>query len=154
MTLAFFLDANCVNARQKNDALNQLESYRDRNMVTLMYADKVHAEARHGSQKRSDKVQEFSFAELDPVFGENLEVKGQIEDILCPGGAKTANERNDIWAVYVAERLQWPLVTMDGASKSQPGGILGRAPQLAALGVEVITPQQALDRVRAAEHAV
>ena len=55
---------------------------------------------------------------------------------------------NDVDAVYHAERLGWPLITMDGNSRSQPGGILGHRDELNAIGIEVVTPQQAVARVR------
>ena len=54
--------------------------------------------------------------------------------------------------VFTAQKYGGYLVTNDGASKTQPGGILGAAARLAELGVRVITDVAACrlveDRVR------
>lgn len=148
LELCFFLDANCVNARQRVQALNELEQWRERGAITLIYSNTTHAEAAFGNPRREEKVSDFTWTELNES-GENPEVHRAIEAILYPVGPKNQNEKNDVLAVYQAERLRWPLITLDGASKSQPGGILGRAAMLAKLGVEVLTPEQALSRVKA-----
>jgi hypothetical protein len=144
----FYLDANCVNARQLHAVLNELETLRARGQVTLIYADVTYLEAAHASSARTAKASGYSYTKVDPVWGENEATKQAIEAVLFPEGATNQNQRNDVLAVYHAERLHWPLITMDGASRSQPGGILGRTAQLAAIGIEVITPEQALERVR------
>jgi hypothetical protein len=144
----FYLDANCVNAGQLHAVLNELESLRKLGHVTLIYADVTYREAACASTARMAKASGYSHTKIDPVWGENENTKEAIEAILFPGGANNQNQRNDVLAVYQAERLHWPLITMDGASKSQPGGILGRTGELAAIGLEVLTPEQALERVR------
>lgn len=146
----FFLDANCINARQQNPTLNELENFRAEGFVTLVFTEATHREAGIGKQERTDKAAGFSYTKFEPFCDGNEHTKLAIEFILFPAGAKTDNHRNDVLAVYHAERLRWPLVTMDGASKKQPGGILGRAAELATLGIEVISPECALARVRAA----
>lgn len=148
--LKFYLDANCVNARQRNEALNALERARAHGQVTLVYSDVAHCEASVGGAARSHKAATYSYTRFEPLCEGNEDTKAAIEEVLFPGGAKSENERNDVLAVYHAERLHWPLVTMDGASKTQPGGILGRSAELAQLGIEVITPECAYARVRAA----
>lgn len=140
----FLLDANCVNARQLNGDLNQLERWYEDGSVTLLYPEVTYAEARHRSAMRAEKVDRYTWVELLPEH-DNPEVERAIEHILFPQGVRTLNERNDVRAVYYAQRLAYPLVTMDGGSKKQPGGILGRAFQLAAeLDVEVIPPSAAV----------
>ncbi|MBE0550152.1 MAG: hypothetical protein IH627_21335 [Rubrivivax sp.] len=142
----FFLDANCVNTRQKNDALNRLEALRKQRLITLLYADVTHSEAGHGSQTRTDKAASYTYTKFEPYCEGNDATKRAIEIVLFPEGARTQNQKNDVLAVYHAERLRWPLVTMDGASNTQPGGILGNAGKLEKLGVEVLTPEQAIER--------
>lgn len=152
--LCFFLDANCVNAKQLNEHLNELEQLRQDGLITLIYSDAAFNEAEFRNTLRAEKAAGFSYTSIEPEFGENPEVKAAIEAVLFPDGPKFQNHRNDVLAVYHAERLQWPLITMDGASRTQPGGILGRAAELRTLGVEVITPAEAVARVRAQrEHA-
>lgn len=148
--LKFFLDTNCVNARQRNVSLNALERARAQGRVTLIYSDAAYGEAAFNNAARSDKVAKYSCIAIDPLWGRNDELRAAIELILFPNGARSQNERNDVLAVYQAERLRWPLVTTDGASKRQPGGILGRAAELARLGIEVLSPEVAYARVRSA----
>lgn len=147
--LSFFLDANCVDARQRVDALNALERYRDEGYITLMYSDVAYDEAAHGSAARAEKVFDYSYTVSNPDGVENPEVLEQIKRILFPQGSVSPNEDNDARIVYDAERLGWPLIMRDGASKTQPRGILGCAAELAAIGIEVITPETALARVNA-----
>lgn len=147
--LSFFLDANCVNARQFIGALNELERLRDAGAITLIYSRATHGEAGCGNKLRTAKAAKYSFMTVDPEWGDNPEVRLAIQNILHPNGVCTPNQRNDVEAVYYAERLRWPLVTTDGASKSQPQGILGCAAELLELGIEVIRPQDALERALA-----
>ena len=50
--------------------------------------------------------------------------------------------------VFNSGKYMRPLITQDGASHSQPRGILGSREALAKLGVSVISPQEAVERVR------
>jgi hypothetical protein len=68
----------------------------------------------------------------------------QIEAILFPGGASTQGERNDVDIVFNAKKYGCVLVTNDGASRSQPGGILGNRQRLEALGVQILTDEEAV----------
>jgi len=143
----FVLDANCCNARQQVPELNELEELRDARRIVLVYAESSREEAMHGNSPRDKKVDQFSWLEINEN-GHNQEVWASIEVILFPDGAKDKNQLCDVRAVYHAERLCWPLITMDGASKSQPKGILGNATGLLEIGVEVISPAEALRRIK------
>ncbi len=48
-TSEFHLDANLINARQKNGAVNQLERWRDDGVIGLAMAGVAHAEAQAGA---------------------------------------------------------------------------------------------------------
>lgn len=152
--LCFYLDANCVNAKQLNEHLNELEQWRDDGFITLIYSEPAFNEAGFRNTRRAEKAAGFSYTSIAHEFEENSGMKLAITEVLFPDGLKHQNQLNDVLAVWHAERLQWPLITMDGASRTQPGGILGRVAELGALGVEVITPAKAVLRVRAQrEHA-
>ena len=152
--LCFYLDANCVNARQLNEHLNALEQWRDDGLVTLIYSEPAFNEAGFRNTRRAEKAGGYSYTSIEQEFEENPGMMSAITEVLFPDGLKLQNHRNDVLAVCHAERLQWPLITMDGASRTQPGGILGRVAELRVLGVEVITPAEAVVRVRAQrEHA-
>jgi len=138
----FFLDANCINARQKIDALNELEILRNQGRITLVLSESAHREASFGNILRESKASDFSYTLSRKI--ENSHTWQAIENILFPNGAKTQNQQNDIMAVYHAERIGWPLITMDGDSRTQPGGILGNAENLSKIGITVIRPEAAL----------
>ena len=68
--------------------------------------------------------------------------------MLFPVGPQSDNQRNDV--LIVCEAIKWhaTLVTMDGASKSQPGGILGNRGKLRSLSdVMIMSPAEAVQFV-------
>lgn len=71
-----------------------------------------------------------------------------IERILFPSGALTTNQRNDVDIVFNAAKYRRILITADGGSKRQPGGILGNRKALAALGVQILTAEEAVPLVQ------
>ncbi len=144
--LIFLLDTNCINARQNNCAMNQLEIWHDHGLIHLCYTDVAHAEASYKSDARAAKAAEFSWVGTNK-WGENEDVRHAVSEIMFPCGAKDKTQINDARIVYEAERFQWPLITMDGKSKRQPGGILGHAKELLAFGIEVLTPESAVEKV-------
>ena len=73
----------------------------------------------------------------------------RIEAILFPAGVKDRNQENDVQIVYTAAKWNATLVTNDGGSKTQPGGILGNREALrGAVGVEIMSPAVAVSFVR------
>lgn len=71
-----------------------------------------------------------------------------IERLVFSNGAANQNKKNDIEILYMAERLGYPLVTRDGASRTQRGGMLGNAEALRRIGVYVLSPEQAVEEIR------
>ena len=71
-----------------------------------------------------------------------------IERAVFPGGAASQSQRNDVDIVFNALKYGATLITNDGGSKRQPGGILGNRDRLADLGVRVMTPPEAVRLVR------
>ena len=67
---------------------------------------------------------------------------------MFPQGAKNQNQKNDIEIIFNANKYGSILVTADGASKSQPGGILGHKAELKILGIDVMSDQEAVDYIR------
>lgn len=65
------------------------------------------------------------------------------------GRCKNANQRNDVELVFTARKYHAILVTRDGGSKSQPGGILGNRNRLLRdFQVQAVTPEEAVIRIR------
>ena len=78
-----------------------------------------------------------------PEFEEQKRV--DIARIVFPNGVKTISQENDVKILLTAFLCRAILVTSDGASKSQPRGILGSKANLAKIGVRVMTPNEALE---------
>jgi len=54
----------------------------------------------------------------------------EVKNTLFPGGTKDQNEENDVLIVCDALKFNAHLITQDGGSKKQPGGILGNREKL------------------------
>jgi hypothetical protein len=76
----------------------------------------------------------------------------RIELAVFRAGASTPNEEGDVAIVFNAWKYHATLITADGGSRRQPRGILGAAEELAALGVRVVSDQEACAIVETAIH--
>jgi hypothetical protein len=72
----------------------------------------------------------------------------KIKEVLFPNGIKSINEKNDVEIVFNAWKYDRILVTDDGGSKKQPGGILGSRDKLAALGIKILRDYEAVELVK------
>ena len=143
------LDTNLINARQKLAAVNQLEIWRRNEVIHLLFPEPAFVEAVAGrSAQRTAKAGEYVRTNSARITDADREQFMAIEHAIFPGGAQTASQRNDVEIVYQAWDWYHVLVTNDGASKSQPGGILGAATRLAELGVTVMRPGDAVAHVK------
>jgi hypothetical protein len=147
---AFQIDTNRINARQQIESMNQLEKWARDKVILLDMSEPAFREALNGNNwQRVQKTITYMFAQPAITAQQEQHLVSQIEQILFPGGAKTSNERNDVLAAFTAKKYQRTLVTKDGGSKSQPGGILGNAAALASLGITVASDTEAVCFVRA-----
>lgn len=146
--LLFHLDANAVNARQNDPALNALEALAASGAVELEYSEIAYQEASYNSAVRANKAETCIWAGLtgNPAF--ESEWRSAIERAVFPSGVQSQPQRNDIEMLLTAKIAGAILVTTDGASRRQPRGILGSKRELAALGIEVLTPIEAVARVK------
>ena len=144
--LEYLLDANCINARQKDPALNELEALHEKGKILLIMPRPAYDEAGFGSEARQEKTEDYCFVGTED--SERFKVKHIIGHILFPSGAKTANQKNDIEILEVARHTRTTLITMDGASKSQPGGMLGHRDELAKFGIKILWPAEALAEIK------
>ena len=71
----------------------------------------------------------------------------QIMTILFPNGVRNKNEWNDVEIVFNTKKYDSILITNDGDSKKQHGGILGSASKLHLLGIKVMRDQEAVELV-------
>lgn len=142
--LLLHLDANAVNALQRDESLNELERLAALGEIDLEYSEIAYNEAGHGSSSRQAKTENYTWAGLSGQPEFETDWRAKIEKAIFPFGAKTDSDRNDVEVVLTAKIAGAFLVTRDGNSKTQPRGILGSRAELAALGVTVLTFSEAV----------
>lgn len=111
-------------------------------------AQPAQEEAAHGNHYRAIKAYGYIFTMTESRTQKEAELLKRIEDILFPQGATTQNEKNDIEIVFNAWKYGCILVTNDGGSRRQPGGILGNRDKLLYLGIEVLTDEEAVTLIK------
>lgn len=125
-TPIFHIDTNLINARGKLDAMNQIEKWASDDVILVNMSNVSFYEAQQGnSVERTKKalshiftLQVDGFAEVDPLF-----IK--FREAVFPGQELSQNQINDIKVLCEASKWNAYLITNDGGSKKQPGGILG-----------------------------
>lgn len=151
-TPVFHLDANLINAKQKLEAVNQLERWRDDDVICLAMAGVAHTEAQAGAganaEARKSKAGSHIFTINDAGQAEEDDTYARVEKILWDE-ATDNNQANDVEVVCEAIKWHAILVTNDGGSKSQPGGILGNREKLyQCFGVLIYRPEEAVQFIR------
>ena len=147
--LVLMLDANCINARQADHAINQLERWCDDGYVEVIMCEMSHRESyADGNARRFQKATRYPYSMTHADTDEEQWQLREIENAVFPSGAVTPGQKSDVEIVFNALKYAGILVTRDGASRRQPGGILGAAAQLEPHGLRVMTPEQAVDFIR------
>lgn len=142
---SFQIDTNRVNSRGHLPYMNQLEQWHHNGVIHIDWSEVAQKEAiQSQDQQRIEKAWEYIFSETLANTQEEQEDLRKIEAILFPGGTKTQNQKNDVEIVFNAKKYPSILITADGASKSQPGGILGHKIELKAMGIEVMSDKEAV----------
>jgi hypothetical protein len=143
------IDTNRINARRSLPEMNQLEAWCDAGVVEMNMSEVAQGEAcAGGNPERSKKARDYVFSEtLADTPSERADLKA-IEEAVFPGGARTESERNDVEVAFNAKKYVAILVTADGASKTQPRGLLGSRAALKLVGVDVMTDREAVAHVR------
>ncbi len=149
--LTYHIDTNRINARQKLDAMNQLEYWQDRGVINLEMSEVAMIEASSNqSSPRAKKAQMNIFSYTSNNTKEDENKLKEIELTIFPNGCKDQNQRNDVAVVYNASKYGHILITADGDSKKQPGGILGAKAALRKLGISVLRDTEAIEVIREA----
>jgi hypothetical protein len=147
--MLFLLDANAVNARQRDPALNELEQMAQAGQIELEYTQITFEEASRGCDKRAEKAAEYTWSGVVEESEFPAMWRDAIARTVFPGGTLSSSQRNDVTALVTAKLTGAVFVTNDGASSRQPRGILGSKHELAALGVTVVTPAEAVALAKA-----
>jgi hypothetical protein len=143
----FHIDTNLINARQKLEAVNQLEKWFDGGVILINMSGVAHMEAQAGGNMARTRKANRQIFTVTPAADPSSAEYRRIENALFPEGARTESERNDVRIVCDAAHYASTLVTGDGGSKSQPGGILGNRHKVANL-VRIFSPDEAVTFVR------
>ena len=142
--IGFQIDANLVNARGALPNVNRLEQWHSDGVVFITMSDIALSEAAVGSSARARKAFFRIFTGSTTLNSREIAKHDEIERVLFPAGASTDNERNDVKIVFHSWKNCGALITNDGASRRQPGGILGRRDALAAINVTVMSDADAV----------
>jgi hypothetical protein len=144
---SYLLDANLVNARQQNKLLNVIEEYAAQSKVCLQFTRPAYDEACYGSKTRSQKTDESTWVNIPRDTARYLAWFEKIERVVFPTGAFNQNQRNDIDHLVIAQQTKLPFVTTDGASKTQPGGILGAREKLRPFGITILKLEEMFQEI-------
>jgi len=110
-------------------------------------ADVAQEEAATGNSARARKAFSLIFTGSTNLTAPEHAMRARIAQVLFPAGPATQSEDNDVQIVFHAWKNRCTLITNDGGSRSQPGGILGHRSELAGPGSSVITDAEAVSWV-------
>lgn len=145
----FMIDANRINSSGRLEHMNTLERWHKDKVINIKMAQPAQDEAARGSNYRARKAYQYVYTMTESGTLEEAKILKAIENILFPKGASSENEKNDIEIVFNARKYGCILVTNDGGSRRQPGGILGnREKLLSQLGIQVLTDEEAVRLIR------
>jgi hypothetical protein len=141
------IDTNLINARQKLPAVNQLEKWFEDEVILINMSGTAYAEAKAGDNiQRTRKANQQIYTTTPPVDASDPLYR-RIEAIIFPGGARDDNQQNDVKIIFEAAKYAAILVTGDGGSKSQPGGIIGNRDMLRNI-VKILSPEETVLLIR------
>ena len=141
------IDANLINARQKLPTVNQLEKWFEDKVILINMSSTAHGEAKAGGNIQRTRKANQQIYTTTPSADISDPLYRKIEVVIFPGGAQNDNQRNDVRIIFEAAKYAAILVTGDGGSKSQPGGIIGNRDRLKEI-VKILTPAEAVTFVR------
>lgn len=147
--LDFQIDTNRINSKCRLTYMNILERWFEDDVIYLEMSEVAQNEAANsGCSIRTEKAYTYIASETLAGTSDELHILKQIKGILFPDGIKSINEKNDVEIVFNAWKYKRFLITDDGGSKRQPGGILGNRDELAALGIQVLCDREAIQLVK------
>ncbi len=130
-TPVFHIDTNMINARGKLPAMTQLEKWAEEGVILINMSNTSFCEAQEGNNiSRTKKALSQICTLTDENITESDATFQKVSSVLFPDGIKDNNQRNDVVIVCEAKKWNAILVTNDGGSKKQPGGILGNSHKL------------------------
>ena len=139
----FVIDTNRINTRKSLPSMNRLEEWHQAGVIGMVISETALAECN--SPRRAEKARNYICTRNRVRVLEEHERLRKIEAALSSSAeAKSENEWRDVLIVFNAGKYGDCLVTADGASRRQPGGILGNRKKLQELGIRVMTDSEAV----------
>ncbi len=147
---AFHIDTNRINAKQGLPNMNMLEEWHNNDVILMEMSEPSMKEAFAGNNgQRVGKASKYGYSITYADTEQERDQISAIASILFPEGVDNSNKANDVEIVFNAAKYGRILITNDGGSKSQPGGILGNAAELKnKIGVTVVNDEQAVEIVK------
>jgi hypothetical protein len=146
--LEFHVDTNKINARNNVKYMNALEYWHENDVIYIEMSEVAQKEAaRGGNPYRFEKAHTYAATET-LASSADKQIINQIGKAIFPQGIKFQRQRNDVQIVFNAGKYEKILVTNDGGSKRQPGGILGNREKLRLLGIQVMRDSEAVELVK------
>jgi hypothetical protein len=128
--------------------MNVLEYWHENDVIYMEMSEVAQKEAAHGGNPdRFDKAYTYAATETLASPSEKLMIN-QISTVIFPQGIKSQQEANDVEMVFNAHKYERILITNDGESKRQAGGILGNRERLRSLGIQVVRDYEAVELVK------
>jgi hypothetical protein len=147
-TPIFHIDTNLINARGKLETMNQIEKWAQNKLICVNMSGVSFKEAIAGRNiTRKNKAHSQIFTLTDENISPNDALYLKIAAVLFPKGIKNDNERNDVKIIYEAAHYEAILITRDGGSRTQPGGILGNRANLRDI-VQILSDFEAVVFIR------
>lgn len=156
--MQFAIDANRINSRRRLPNMNRLEQWKAAGIISILMPETAHGEAWAGADPQRRWKASLTLFTLNTMENnDQRELRRKVAAILSPGKTPDQNTANDIDIIVNAHKYGCTLITADGGSRSQPGGILGHKAELRALGIRVVTDLEAVaiveDRLRRRDQA-
>ena len=147
--LNFQIDTNRINAKSGLNYMNILEHWHEEDVIHLDMAEVAQIEATQGNSAiRTQKAYSYISSETLASTPIEQEMLRKIQNILSPAGVSTSGEWNDIEIVFNAQKYGRILISNDGGSKRQPGGILGNCNNLSAIGIKILRDSESVELVK------
>lgn len=145
--LDFHIDNNRINAKCKLPSMNQLETWHKSGIIKIDMCDVAQNEASQGKGRsaRFEKASNYTYPITFDDHRHSTEFR-KIKNILFPKKSNlTKKEENDVIIVLHAKQNHSILITNEGESGRQKGGMLGNKDRLLnEIGVKVMRDIEAV----------